>query len=221
MPDMFSGLEMNNTSKLKEIIAAFLKVDKETVDHDTVIDRSAIKGSIMIHRMYAAITKELNYEIAGYDTIRTFGDLIIKLGGATGNASAEPGAPGLLVDRSAAKKNPNFSIGIDVEAINSMPAAADFRDDDFYRQNFSQKEISYCLQQPDPLQSFAGKFAAKEAIVKADNAYRRVSFSQIEIGNDADGAPYFLDFVLSISHSDVLAIAVAAKLSLTSGKAQA
>lgn len=106
----------------------------------------------------------------------------------------------------AIKTNNNFSIGIDLEEVDNLTKAVDFGENIFYIQNLSQKGISYC---PDPLQSFAGKFAVKEAIVKADNSYLGVPFSQIEIDTDSNGNLYFMNFKISISHTDKFAIAVA------------
>lgn len=210
---------MNTMLKIKEIVAHFLKVDKDCIKNDTVIDRNAIKGSIMIHRMYAVISKELKCEIKGYDKIKTFSDLLEKCRIKVEKSELGEVLP-VSKDEAFSKKdvnlsetvNKNFSIGIDMEEIEKMPKAADFREAVFYKQNFSQKEISYCLFQPDPLQSFAGKFAAKEAIVKADNSYKGIPFSQIEISNDNNGKPYFMNFAISISHTCNFVVAVAAKV---------
>ncbi len=219
MPDMPSGILAKDILKIKEIIAIFLKTDKDSINEATVIDRSVIKGSIMIHRMYAAISKELNFEIKGYDKIKTFSELLEKFSLVSKDAVLEKiSTEGLESFNPRKDKNPaivnniNLSIGIDIEEVGKLPKAVDFKTDIFYKQNFSPQEISYCLMQAVPLQSFAGKFAAKEAIVKADNYYKNIPFSQIEVGNDANGAPYFKDFAVSVSHIDKLAIAVVVKL---------
>jgi len=57
--------------------------------------------------------------------------------------------------------------------------------------------------------TFAGMFAAKEAIRKASHAYAAMPMSQIEIRHDEHGAPIVKGFVLSIAHTEELAIAVA------------
>jgi holo-[acyl-carrier protein] synthase len=211
---------MNTVQQIKKILATFLNVEEHTINNDTVIDRSVIKRSIMIHRMYAALSRDLKLEIKDYIKIRTLGDLLEACGlGVDKNASpkalpaTKDNTPLKEYNNLATGTNKNLSVGIDMEEVNKMPNVPDFREDAFYKRNFSQKEISYCLLQPDPLQSFAGKFAAKEAIVKADNSYKSVPFFQIEIDTDDNGKPYFMNFSLSISHTDNLAIAVAIRIS--------
>ena len=87
----------------------------------------------------------------------------------------------------------------------------DYREDEFYKQNFSTSEIAWCILQSQPLASFAGKFAAKEAIVKADNVYATLPIHQIEILNTPNGKPQFKGFQISISHTPSTAVAVAIK----------
>ena len=196
---------MKTIDKIKVIVAPFLKVDEGSVTADTVIDRTAIKGSIMIHRMYAALSRELNNEIRYRDSIRTVGDLLVRCGDkyAPGHEEIAPPLPA---------SGRGILVGIDIEEVDKMPKVPDFREDAFYKENFSPKEISYCLLQTSPVESFAGHFAAKEAIVKADNSYKTVPFCHIEVINDGNGRPLFKDFVLSISHVDRFAIAVAVKV---------
>jgi holo-[acyl-carrier protein] synthase len=102
-----------------------------------------------------------------------------------------------------------LAIGIDIQEASELPNVPAFREDEFYRKNFSSREIEYCAQQSSPLLSFAGKFAAKEAIIKADHRLREKPFSEIEILNNAVGVPEFGDFSISISHSQTIAIAIA------------
>ena len=84
-------------------------------------------------------------------------------------------------------------------------------EDSFYSSTFSQREISYCLLQENPIQSFAGKFAAKEALIKIDGSLAAIPMNEIEILNDRKGRPFFQDVTLSISHTDRSAVAVAVR----------
>lgn len=58
---------------------------------------------------------------------------------------------------------------------------------------FAQVEIAYCEQMADPAQHFAGRFAAKEALLKALgfglNGYLDLFDAAVE--NNELGAPYF------------------------------
>ncbi len=103
-------------------------------------------------------------------------------------------------------------IGIDIEQISLMPPSSDYREDHFYTSNFSPSEIAYCILQPDTAASFAGLFAAKEAIVKADNSYLKRDFNSIKIDHLPNGKPTFPSFSISISHTAQIAVAVAVRL---------
>jgi phosphopantetheinyl transferase (holo-ACP synthase) len=93
-----------------------------------------------------------------------------------------------------------------------MPSVNDFREDEFYVMNFTPAEISYAILQPDPLATFAGLFAAKEAIVKSDNTIKNKAFNSIFIDHLPSGKPIYPGFSISISHTPTLAMASAVKL---------
>jgi holo-[acyl-carrier protein] synthase len=88
---------------------------------------------------------------------------------------------------------------------------------------FTKEEQSYCLKHKKSSQHFAGRFSAKEAIVKAlGTGFREgITWLDIEIINDKQGKPRATlspkvslqfnhpEFLLSISHSQEYATAVA------------
>lgn len=86
----------------------------------------------------------------------------------------------------------------------------------------TEGEIEDALSREEPAQTLAGRFAAKEAVIKAAaTAFpgRRVFYSDIIIDHDAAGAPRAtlpgidagnFQILLSISHTEQLAIAFAA-----------
>jgi phosphopantetheinyl transferase (holo-ACP synthase) len=96
-----------------------------------------------------------------------------------------------------------------------MPPATDFREDAFYSMNFAPAEIAYCILQSNPLTSFTGLFAAKEAIVKADNHFLNLPFSYIVIDHLPNGKPVHPNFSLSISHTAGFAVTVAVANTVT------
>jgi holo-[acyl-carrier protein] synthase len=204
--------------KAKEIVASFLKVAPGTVTVSTIIDNNALHSSVLIHRMYATLSKE-GVKISDPHDIRTFGDLLDALGngdgggteGSKGALEPRPSTPDLSARGNSTGLGAGLLIGVDIEDVDNMPKADDYREDEFYSLNFSEREISYCILQPEIQMSFAGKFAAKEAIVKADNSLKGVPFKDIEILNDGNGRPYFGDLAISISHTEQHAVAIAVK----------
>jgi phosphopantetheine--protein transferase-like protein len=203
---------MSKVNKIKEIVAQFLKVDPAGLNDGTFIDNSALHSSVLTHRMYAELVKE-GVQVNAPQDIRTLGDLLSVLDGPQhGHVEKKVDrvvSQGISAQSATNGTRGDISIGIDMEDVENMPETNDYREEPFYSRNFSQKEISYCILQPDPRRSFAGKFAAKEAVIKADNSYRTKTFNQIEILNDSVGKPVFENFVVSISHAQDKAVAVA------------
>lgn len=199
-------------TKAKNIIATFLKIDSSEIDENTRIDSSVISGSVLIHRMYSVLSTE-GYYVTNKDKIRTYGDFLKELNQGTtiNNISEKNNKKELIKSNKSSSDLLDVQVGIDIEDIVNMPVVTDYREDRFYIDNFSSKEISYCILQADPRASFAGKFSLKEAIIKADNDYKSIPLMEIEILNDSLGKPIFNGFALSISHTTDKAIAVAIK----------
>ncbi len=190
--------------KIKEILGIFLKIPPEQLLPATVIDRSAVSSSILLHRMYAKLAAE-GITVKDYQQVRTFGDLLQRTGASNGTVQpAEVYAASGPVNRPA-----GTAIGIDMEMVSAMPVTADFREDPFYTMNFSATEIAYCILQPDSYASFAGLFAAKEAMVKADNRFKATPFNQLGVQHQPEGRPFHAAFHLSVSHTNGMAVAVA------------
>lgn len=123
-------------------------------------------------------------------------------------------------------------IGVDVQLI----ADVNGTHGEFLERNFTEQELAYCRQRPDPQSSLAGRWAAKEAIVKALCSYltsrspttapnwlgsAAAPLRAIEVLANASGAPVVnvsavaglpagLAIRVSISHSGAYAVAVAA-----------
>jgi len=85
-----------------------------------------------------------------------------------------------------------IGIGIDavtIERIRSATAATP-RGQRFRERVFTEDERSVCEQRRDPAESYAARFAAKEAVMKALGA-EGISWAwrDIEVVRDASGAP--------------------------------
>jgi phosphopantetheine--protein transferase-like protein len=199
--------------KIREIIAVFTKIPVDQVSPSTMIDRSAVKSSIMLHRMYAKLAEQ-GVVVEDYWDIKNVGALLQRMNGSLSSKGGMPDTFAVItpgVDETTASDE-STAIGIDMELINSMPRVSDFREDAFYTMNFSATEIAYCILQQDAYASFAGLFAAKEAIVKAGNEYMNRPFNTIVIDHLQGGKPVHNEFTLSISHSGEFAIAVAVRV---------
>ncbi len=194
----------------KEIISQFLQIDANTINENTLINRQALKSSIFLHRMYGKLA-DAGFVVADYSSINSFGELESILNGGSINQPLKSSTV-QQIEPSVFNFKPqssNASIGIDIEKVDSLPKTNDFRSEGFYTDNFSEKEIAYCILQPNAYASFAGLFAAKEAIVKANNQYKNTKFNQLVITHSSQGKPEFDGINISISHTNESAVAVA------------
>jgi len=60
-----------------------------------------------------------------------------------------------------------IGIGIDLIKIEKFEEISFEENSDFYKNIFTQNEIKYCLKFDNSYEHFAGKFAIKEAVIKA------------------------------------------------------
>jgi len=102
----------------------------------------------------------------------------------------------------------NFSIGIDIQEISELPIVADYWESEFYISKFTPSEIAYATSKDLPLQTFAGLYSCKEAIIKSDNF---IKWDEINISHGINGDPLFSNYSISISHSKNYAIAISLK----------
>ena len=105
-----------------------------------------------------------------------------------------------------------FGIGIDVVSVERFSSKEFSKNIEFYEKIFTQNEIDYCTKFKDPYTHFAGKFALKEAVIKALN--EKIDLLNIETFHKNDKPCVKLknhenSFSLSsITHENTVAIAV-------------
>ena len=111
-----------------------------------------------------------------------------------------------------------YGIGTDIIEISRIRDAIN-RTSSFKEKVYTKKEIEYVEQKKNPYASYAGRFAAKEAVSKAlGTGVRGFSLSDVEILNDELGKPNVilynellnqaknLKIQISISHSKEYAV---------------
>jgi len=114
-------------------------------------------------------------------------------------------------------------LGTDIIEISRIQQSISRHEQRFLDRLFTLQEQQYCLKHRESARHFAGRFAAKEAIVKALGTGFRdgISWLDIEIQNDAAGKPCVIlskslkeafnkpNILLSISHCREYATATA------------
>lgn len=91
-----------------------------------------------------------------------------------------------------------LGLGIDVVDMNLFRDILNDPTTTFKSRHFTQKEIAYCegLKGHDPIMHYAGRYAAKEACIKAGGVLFRnkkvdfnINYLDFEIATDADSGP--------------------------------
>lgn len=115
-------------------------------------------------------------------------------------------------------------IGADLVDIERIRRAGERWNDAFLKKVFTEHELSYCNGKKNPYPSLAGRFAAKEAVMKALGfGFPAISFKDIEITNSLGPPKAILSgkakeiaekqnissILISISHIDTQAFAFA------------
>ncbi len=108
-----------------------------------------------------------------------------------------------------------IGIGTDIELVERFEKLPFSENSGFYRNAFAEEEIQECLAKPNTAQSFAARFAAKEAIIKGASAAASLSFRDIVILNGKATPPNVMISTngirayVSLSHTKEHAIAFA------------
>ena len=117
-----------------------------------------------------------------------------------------------------------IAIGVDLVEIPRIEAVFTRRGDRFRKRVFTEGEISYCERRASKLASYAARFAAKEAVMKALGTgwSDGVGWKDIEVVSSPSGAPMIqlhrnalermreigaTRVLVSLTHSGELAIA--------------
>ena len=193
----------------KIIIAHFIKKGVDDINKTTVMNYTVVSSSLMLHRMYAALADK-GYVVNDPSSIVNYGDFLRSIksfDNVDRTRIDEQIATSNLVENQNA-----LAVGIDIENISLFEEIDDYTNNQFYKQNFSPEEIQYCIGKASPVESFAGLFSIKEAIVKADNSFKKIKFNKINITHTINDKPLFDGFSLSISHQNKYVIAIACKI---------
>lgn len=117
----------------------------------------------------------------------------------------------------------NIGLGLDMQEVEDLPIAEDFRIHEFYASHFSQEEIATAMLRPDPRVHLCGIFCAKEAVKKSHADLLNLRMSEIAVDHDTTGRPKLrlignphlherFRFLLSITHTARFAAATCLSL---------
>ncbi|HSH64658.1 MAG TPA: holo-ACP synthase [Bacteroidia bacterium] len=83
-------------------------------------------------------------------------------------------------------------IGLGTDIVETARIEKGMKSEGFKEKIFSKAEIDYCEKKANKFESYAARFAAKEALFKALGTGWRggLAFNQVEVHNDELGKPY-------------------------------
>ncbi len=97
-----------------------------------------------------------------------------------------------------------IGIGVDIVDINRFKEKPFYKNENFYNKIFLKSEIDYCLTKKNSAETFASKFAIKEAVIKSIK--KQISLSDI-LTDYLDSKPIVhllndttFNFIVSTSH---------------------
>lgn len=84
-----------------------------------------------------------------------------------------------------------LGIGIDMIEVDRIAASIERFGDRFLTRVFTPAEVAYCRKKPRPVENFAARFAAKEAMLKALGTgwNHQTSFGEVEVIRAEGAAP--------------------------------
>lgn len=200
---------------------------KKTEEINPVSNLNALKisSSIGILKLQSALEKEFKKKLKPLSLNMNVGMIAQQLGvkvnddqlKAEKNIKAEK-KPVKSYD--VGKYEPNsfdFFIGIDIEEVENLPRAANFRTHEFYSSQFNDKELSYAMLMPDPYIHLCGMFCAKESLKKSAPDLIGLPLNEIIVSHNNARRPSIrtinndinlkYQFKISISHTEKYATA--------------
>ncbi len=114
---------------------------------------------------------------------------------------------------------PNIYIGTDIVSVQRIQNALKRHPDRFQLKIYTHQEIDYCSSKANPEIHYSGRFAAKEAILKAlySSGHKdKLPFNAVDVRSGEDGEPLVTlpknikgNCKVSISHTSDFAVAFA------------
>jgi phosphopantetheine--protein transferase-like protein len=214
---------MNDLEKIRSVVARFFNVPESAISEEFVFPSDRLQGSVGRTTFHAALKRLAGADMPSAMTATNYRELLQPIRGPSPEAPAAAPSPSVTqpppADNGGSNNKNGFGVGIDIESVELLPIAKDPWTDAFYRDNFTDAEIAYCLRQSDPRMSFCGLWSAKEAAMKCDPAIAALRPAQIEITHDEQRRPGLRvhgvgplqesdSFVVSISHAGAMGIAV-------------
>ena len=234
VPSVLMGTDMKHSDAIRSVVARFFNVAESEVTESYVFPSRRLEGSLARTTLHSALKRMAGVDLPAAYSANTYGQLIehiaetriLKVPDAIDVKRSPSALIPVLRDLTPSRE---LGVGIDIEFVDNLPWTGDPWTDTFYLENFTVREIAYCIRQTNPKLSLCGLWSAKEAVIKCNHGGVRLRPKDLEIRHDVDGQPFvqraseqhdfaILDgYHLSISHSNMIAVAVSVRAAVANG----
>ena len=87
-------------------------------------------------------------------------------------------------------QNEVIGIGIDILEVDRIEKIINKKGESFLNRIFTDTEINYCKSKKRSFESFAVRFSAKEAFIKAIESDQNIAYKDIEVKNKKNKKPF-------------------------------
>jgi holo-[acyl-carrier protein] synthase len=98
-----------------------------------------------------------------------------------------------------------LGVGVDVVDVARMRRALE-RHPRFAERVFTEEEIAYCTRGGTEAECYAGRFAAREAVIKALGGLRGAKWRDISVARQPSGAPSILLAGTAVARASMLGV---------------
>ena len=211
---------MKDISKIRHVVALFFQVPESEVTESFIFPPHRLQSSLGRSTFHSAIKRLAQVDLPRALTARSFGELIGGQPAAPAPAPQAAAEPNSLAPTPLAAGPFRLQTGVDIAALDELPAAGTPLLDAFMKEHFSSAELAYAQQRPDPRLTLLGLWAAKEAVLKCGWS-GKITARDVEISHDPQGQPRVVlpptfakpgQHSVSISHAGAFAIAVSVRV---------
>jgi holo-[acyl-carrier protein] synthase len=221
----------------KDILQAIAKISRKelvTIQPHLSLGSLSLSSSFGLTALRSLLESGSGTQLPPLTTGMTVGTVLGLLGGAgqptpvpeqpgahagpVAGARAENTAPLGLASAGAPPGLSGMGLGLDLQEIDALPLARDYRTDPFYASHFLPSEIAGAMLRPDPRAHLCGLFCAKEAAKKTHPDLLNLRMTEFVVSHDAAGRPSLaltgespaarpFRFLVSITHTERYAAA--------------
>ncbi len=210
---------------LLRIIAEISGKKKEEINPVSNLNTLKISSSIGILKLQSALEREFKKKLSPL-SLNMNAVMIAKQLGVKVNDNQIKAEKNVKAEKQSIKSYDvekyksnlvDFFLGVDIEEVENLPKAANFRTHEFYSTQFNDAELSYTMLMPDPYIHLCGMFCAKESLKKSAPELIDIPMNEIIVSHNSAKRPAIrtthndlnlkYQFKVSISHTEKYATA--------------